>query len=197
MHNISNSEVDGLQQQKITSGSIPVGQDQEFEAIIGTDSTKLASWKVGGGSGDFFFVVIFICPVASDSCSCLSGVELSVVSCSCGPSTSNLDVLCMLRCTTVLKSDYWILFCSSNQYWTFSSDLSNQQFLFSAPFFVKEIAVCDSCVFGDAAKIARYIFTVLLYVLRCYYLCFNIPNREVWKRSTDSLFMHILCLHTA
>lgn len=34
----SKLEVDGLQQRKITFGATPVRQEQEFEAIMGTDS---------------------------------------------------------------------------------------------------------------------------------------------------------------
>ncbi len=41
MHNTSNPEADGLQQQKTTPGAAPVSKEQETEATIRTGSPKL------------------------------------------------------------------------------------------------------------------------------------------------------------
>ena len=46
MNNMVNLEVDGLQQQKTMSGSMPVSQDQKFEAAEGTDKPKLESIRL-------------------------------------------------------------------------------------------------------------------------------------------------------
>ena len=40
IHNMSSLEVDGLQQQKSTSGSASVSQAQKAEAAVGTGSPK-------------------------------------------------------------------------------------------------------------------------------------------------------------
>ncbi len=41
MHNTSNPEADGLQQQKTTQSAAPVSKEQEMEATILTGSPKL------------------------------------------------------------------------------------------------------------------------------------------------------------
>ena len=45
MQNMSNLEADGLQQQKTTSGSTNVSQEQKAEAALGTGSSK--NWTIG------------------------------------------------------------------------------------------------------------------------------------------------------
>ena len=46
MHNTSNLEEGRLQQQKTTSGSTSVSQEQKAEAAVGTGSPKLDSWRL-------------------------------------------------------------------------------------------------------------------------------------------------------
>ncbi|MCI4394958.1 hypothetical protein PGIGA_G00174910 [Pangasianodon gigas] len=56
--------------------------------------------------------------IASDSSSCLTGVEPNLVFCCRNPSTSSFNVLCMLRSFSARHSDYmrfYILPGSSNQ----------------------------------------------------------------------------------
>lgn len=43
MHNISNLEAAGFQQQKTTLVSTPVTQEKEIETTVGTGSTKMGS----------------------------------------------------------------------------------------------------------------------------------------------------------
>lgn len=48
-------EVDGLQHLKNTLGSTSVGQEQEFEATLGTGSPRLETWRLQKHAWFFFF----------------------------------------------------------------------------------------------------------------------------------------------